>query len=219
MKFPGVLDSSRPLQISNCMERSGKAEASVLHLKRIRHYLSVLLNSRTARPGSGIQRLLPPVTALVRCFIICLPDARHIQDLNGRIALVHVEVGHACLVRIATFSEIRDVLLQRNGNRSAHNACRRAIVVGVGNISSMQRRWNRELVGVGLVFEGFVHVEGVAGKGGLGDDFGSAGDLRRKVLGRVQSLREVFKYFWPGSNGGKKCPKVVGKICVVLDER
>jgi len=75
------------------------------------------------------------------------------------------------LVRRAPDREVGDVLLQCNGNGRVRHTPDRAgagfvgVVEGVGDVEAVQGGRGGEEVGVGLVLEGLVEVEGVAGEG------------------------------------------------------
>jgi hypothetical protein len=73
----------------------------------------------------------------------------------------------------------------------------------------VKRRRSREKVGVGLVFECLVEVEGVAGEAELGDESGGTVDVVGVALslgtvedGRVEGVGEVVESIRVGSDGG-----------------
>lgn len=122
---------------------------------------------------------------------------------------------HARSVRVAFLREGRDVLLQRNSDSRVGHAADRAcacnvgVVEGVRDVEAVEGRRGGEQVGVGLVFECLVEVEGVAGEAELGDESGGTVDVVGVALSlgaveysRVEGVGEVVESIRVGTDGG-----------------
>lgn len=122
---------------------------------------------------------------------------------------------HTCGVRVALLREGRDVLLQRNGDGWVRHAadwagaCDVGVVESVGHIEAVERGRGGEQVGVGLVLECLVEVEGVAGEAELGNESRGTVDVVGVALGlgavedrRVQGSGKVVENLWVGTDGG-----------------
>ena len=163
----------------------------------------------------GEQSLLPPVTPLVGRRVPQLANASDVQVLHRRVLTVQVEVRHTCGVRVALLREGRDVLLQRNGDGRVGHAADRAgagdvgVVESVGDVEAVERGRGGEQVGVGLVLECLVEVEGVAGEAELGNESRGTVDVVGVALGLgaveyrgVQGSGKVVENLWVGTDGG-----------------
>ncbi len=88
-----------------------------------------------------IQRLLPKITPSIRRRIPDLRDPRDIQVLHRSVLAIHDEIRHPGLVRRARLGEMRDVLLQRDGDGGAEDGGGGPVEVGV----STCRKGDRQL--------------------------------------------------------------------------
>ena len=178
----------------------------------------------------SVQPLLPPVTPLVSHRIPQLANPRNIQVLHRRILPIKVKVRHTLRVRIAALRESRDVLLQRNCNSRVRNAADGAgagdvgVVESVGDVEAVERGRGGEQVSVGVVVEGFVEVEGVAGEAELGDDGGDAVEVVGVALGlaavedgRVEGGGQVVEGFRVGVDGWDGACDLCLDAAAVLD--
>lgn len=121
---------------------------------------------------------------------------------------------HTRGVRVALLRESRDVLLQRNGDGRVRHAANRACACDVGvvesvrDVEAVERGRGGEQVGVGLVLECLVEVEGVAGEAELGDQSRGTVDVVGVALGlsavedrRVQGSGKVVENLGVGTDG------------------
>ncbi len=113
---------------------------------------------------SLIQRLLPPIASIISSRIHHLTNPRNIQILHRSILPIDREERDARLVGLPSRREVRDILLQRNGNLIVQHSWVRAVEVRIRYILSVNRRRDREVVCVCFVSVGFVEVEGIAGE-------------------------------------------------------
>ena len=163
----------------------------------------------------GEQSLLPPVTPLVGRRVPQLANASDVQVLHRRVLAIQVKVRHTRGVGVALLRESRDVLLQRNGDSRVRHAADWAgtgnvgIVESVGDVEAVERGRGGEQVGVGLVLECLVEVEGVAGEAELGDESRGTVDVVGVALGlgavedcRVQGGSKVVENLRVGTDGG-----------------
>jgi hypothetical protein len=137
---------------------------------------------------------------------------------------------HALRIRVTTLRESRNVLLQRNSDSRVRNAADRAgagdvsVVESVRDVEAVERGRGGEQVGVGLVVESFVEVEGVAGEAELGDDGGDAVEVVGVALGlaavedgRVEGGGQVVEGFRVGVDGWDGAGDLCLDAAAVLD--
>ena len=121
---------------------------------------------------------------------------------------------HTRGVWVAILRESRDVFLQSNGNGRVGHAADRAgagdvgVVESVRDVEAVERGRGGEQVGVGLVLEGLVEVEGVAGEAQLSDESRGAIDVVGVALSlgavedrRVKSGGKVVEDIRVGTDG------------------
>lgn len=121
---------------------------------------------------------------------------------------------HTRSVRVAILREGRDVFLQSNSNCRVGHAADRAgagdvgVVESVRDVEAVERGRGGEQVGVGLVLEGLVEVEGVAGEAQLSDESRGAIDVVGVALslgavedGRVEGGGKVVENIRVGTDG------------------
>lgn len=121
---------------------------------------------------------------------------------------------HTRGVRVALLCEGRDILLQRNGDGRVRHAADWAgagdvgVVESVRDVKAVERGRGGEQVGVGLVLECLVEVEGVAGEAELGDESRGTVDVVGVALslgavedGRVQGGGKVVENLRVGTDG------------------
>ena len=160
------------------------------------------------------QSLLPPVTPLVGHRVSQLADSSNVQVLHRGVLTVKVKVRHTRGVRVTLLRESRDVFLQSNGNGRVGHAADRAgasdigVVESVRDVEAVERGRGGEQVGVGLVLEGLVEVEGVAGEAELRDKSRGAIDIVGVALslgavedGRVEGGGKVVEDIRVGTDG------------------
>lgn len=137
---------------------------------------------------------------------------------------------HTLRVRVSALRESRDVLLQRNSDsRVGHTADGAGagdvgVVESVRDVEAVERGRSGEQVGVGLVVECFVEVEGVAGEAELGDDGGDAVEVVGVALGLaavedggVEGGGEVVEGLWVSANGWDGACDLCLDAAAVLD--
>ena len=121
---------------------------------RLNYHTDIILESYSITSGKlRKQRLLPPITPLIRHGIPQLTDPGNIQVLHRGIGAVQIEHGNnALLVRCAPHSEVRNILLQRDGDGWVRHTSDGAggglvgVVEGVGDVKAVQGGWGREEV-------------------------------------------------------------------------
>ena len=166
------------------------------------------------KPHLSEQALLPPVTPLVGRRISQLANASNVQVLHRRVLAIQVKVRHTRGVRVTLLRKGCDVLLQRDGDGRVRHAADWAgagnvgVVESVRDIEAVEGGRSGEQVGVGLVLECLVEVEGVAGEAELSDESGGTVDVVGVALGlgavedgRVEGVGEVVESLRVGADG------------------
>jgi len=111
---------------------------------------------------SDVQRLLPPVAALISNRIPDRADVRCSEINDVRSISVDWEHWQRRSTWRAIDGKACNVLLKSYRSWIAHHGCTWAVEECVGNVHTMESRWYAKLIGVGLIVEGFVKVEFIA---------------------------------------------------------